>query len=148
MGCMTLLFKIINPVMKLILRSPLHAVMSNRIMIIMFTGRKSGRQYSTPISYFQEGDQVICFTHSPWWKNMAESADVGLRIRGEILRGLAVAINDDVERKVESLTKMLKALPGEASFYNVQFDEYGEPLQEDLELAAREAVMIHIQLDG
>jgi deazaflavin-dependent oxidoreductase (nitroreductase family) len=123
-------------------------MISKRIMIIMFTGRKSGRKYSTPVSYFQEGDRVICFTHGSWWKNIADSADVGVRIRGEDFRGYAVAVADDLEQKVDNLTKMMKAVPGDAAFYNVKFDEHGEPQRADIELAAKDAVMIQIQLEG
>jgi hypothetical protein len=145
---MNLFFKMINPIMKLILRSPLHAVISTRIMIITFRGGLSGRQYSTPVSYFQEGDQVICFTHSPWWKNIACGAGVDVRIRGEDLRGYAVAVADDLGQKVDNLTKMMKAVPGDAAFYNVKFDGHGEPRREDIESAARDAVLIQIQIEG
>ena len=146
MGCMELLFKVINPIMKLILRSPLHATISKRIMIITFTGKLSGREYSTPVSYFHEGDQVICFTHGSWWRNIADGADVKVRIQGEELRGHAVAVKDDIGRKVENLTKMMKAVPSDAGFYNVKFDEHGEPRREDIESAASDAVLINIQL--
>ncbi len=148
MGCMELLFKIINPVMKLILRSPLHSMISKRIMIITFTGRKSGREYSTPVSYFREGDRVVCFTHGPWWRNIGGGSEVKLRILGEDHTGHAVAITDDVERKVENLTKMLKAVPSDAGFYSVKFDAIGEPRREDIQLAVKDAVMISIQLEA
>ena len=71
-------------------------------MIITFTGRKSGRKYGTPVSYFREGDQVVCFTHSPWWKNIGGGSEVKLRIQGENRIGHAVAITNDVERKVKN----------------------------------------------
>ncbi len=148
MGCMNLLFKVLNPIMKLILRSPLHAIVSKRIMIISFSGRKSGREYSTPVSYFQEGDRVVCFTHSPWWKNIGDGSAEKVRIQGVDFNGHAVAISGDVEQKVENLTKMLEAVPGDAGFYNVQFDERGVPRREDVERAVQEAVLIRIQLAG
>jgi hypothetical protein len=39
-------------------------------MIITFTGKKSGKQYATPVSYFQENGSIVCFTHGHWWKNL------------------------------------------------------------------------------
>ena len=116
-------------------------------MIITFTGRKSGRKYATPVSYFREGDQVVCFTHSPWWKNISDGSEVKLKIQGEERIGHAVAITEDVERKEENLTKMLKAVPSDAGFYNVKFDENGELKREDVKLAVKEAVLIHIRLE-
>jgi deazaflavin-dependent oxidoreductase (nitroreductase family) len=148
MTCMGLLFKAVNPIMKLILRSPLHAPISERIMIIRFTGRKSGRKYSTPVSYFRDGDRVVCFTHSPWWKNIGDGAAVTVRIRGEEMQGHAVAIHGDVGCKSEKLAEMLKAVPGDAGFYNVHFDENGDPNREDVERAVQDAVLIHIELES
>ncbi len=148
MGCMSLLFKVINPIMKWILQSPLHSRISKRIMIITFTGKKSGRGYSTPVSYFREGEKVICFTHSPWWKNIADGAEVKVRIQGEDFKGHGVAIKDDVDLKMENLTKLIRAVPGDSRFYNVEFDENGDPNKDDIERAVVDAMLIHIQLAG
>ena len=52
------MFVIINPVMRFILRSPLHVIFSSGIMLITFTGRKSGRKFTTPVRYLQDGDTV------------------------------------------------------------------------------------------
>jgi hypothetical protein len=50
--------------MKLVLRSPAHGVVSKTILLITFTGRKSGKTYTTPVSYSQFDDQVYVFTHA------------------------------------------------------------------------------------
>jgi hypothetical protein len=39
---------ILNPVMRCLLRSPLHGITSHNIGISHFTGRKSGRKLNTP----------------------------------------------------------------------------------------------------
>lgn len=57
-----LLYKVINPIVKGLLRSPLHGLMSKNTMLIEFKGRKSGRMFTTPVSYHIEGDRVHCFT--------------------------------------------------------------------------------------
>ena len=56
------LFVIINPMMRMLLRSPLHFVQSKSLMLITFTGRKSGRRLTTPVRYVRVGDTVRCFT--------------------------------------------------------------------------------------
>ena len=48
----------LNPVMRSLLRSPLHGITSHNIGIVHFSGRKSGRKLSTPLSYTQEGNIV------------------------------------------------------------------------------------------
>src|SRR5262249_17743027 len=45
------LFVVINPVIRALLRSPVHGLMSKSLMLITFTGRKSGRRYTTPVRY-------------------------------------------------------------------------------------------------
>lgn len=146
MSSTPLLFRILNPIMKGLLKSPFHSAVSDRIMIITFTGKKSGKLYSTPVTYYQEDGTVVCFTHGRWWKNLQGGADVKLRVRGQDVAGRAEAVPDDEELKTECLGKMIKAAPGDARFYDVSFDESGEPNAGDIQRAAADAVMIRIAL--
>lgn len=36
-------FRVINPLMEALLRSPLHGLVSDSLLLVTFTGRKSGR---------------------------------------------------------------------------------------------------------
>ena len=47
-----------NPAATFILSSRLHAVMSGRLALLAFTGRKTGRSYTTPASYVREGSSL------------------------------------------------------------------------------------------
>src|SRR5512139_3173999 len=85
----------VNKTMKLILRSPVHGVVSKTVLLITFTGRKSGNNYTTPVDYSQDGDRVTIFTHANWWKNLRGGAPVILRIRGRQLQGLAEPVAED-----------------------------------------------------
>lgn len=146
MGCGSLLFKILNPIMKAILKSPFHSMISNRIMIITFQGRVSGRQFSTPVSYYQEDNTVVCFTHANWWRNIEADAKVRVRIRGQEFEGLGKAIPDDIPLMTSSLFKLLKAVPSDAGFYNVKLNEDQEPIMDDVKHAVSDAVMIQVEL--
>jgi hypothetical protein len=48
-----------NPLAKSMLRSPLHGFMSRRLLLITFSRRKSGKQYTTSIRYVQHGDTLL-----------------------------------------------------------------------------------------
>jgi hypothetical protein len=72
----------INQTMKLVLSSPVHGMVSKTILLINFTGRKSGKTYTTPVSYSQTNDQVFIFTHAAWWKNLLCTTPVTLLLRG------------------------------------------------------------------
>jgi deazaflavin-dependent oxidoreductase (nitroreductase family) len=81
--------------MKFILRSPLHGMVSKSVLLISFTGHKSGKTYTTPVDYSQDGDQVYIFTHANWWKNLRDGAPVTLRVRGRDYQGVAEPVAED-----------------------------------------------------
>ena len=41
----------VNNAMKFVLRSPVHGMVSKFTLLITFTGCKSGKTYTTPVSY-------------------------------------------------------------------------------------------------
>ncbi len=80
-----------------LLRSPAHRVLSGKYVLVSFTGRRSGRRYSTPVAYAQEGDTVWVSTDSRWWRNLVGDAPVQLRLRGHAVDGVATVITDETE---------------------------------------------------
>src|SRR5512139_3100830 len=85
----------VNSAMKFVLRSPLHGMVDKTLLLITFTGRKSGKTFTTPVSYSQHDGQVYIFTHAGWWKNLRGGAPVKLLIRGREFQGLAEPIAGD-----------------------------------------------------
>lgn len=88
--------KVQNPFMKWLLRSPLHGVVSGMYLLITFTGRKSGRTYTTPVQYAQEGDTLHIITSEgyTWWKNLRGGADVQVHLRGRMYPARADTTTD------------------------------------------------------
>jgi hypothetical protein len=89
-----------NRAIRTLLRSPLHPVVSGRLALITVTGRKSGREFTFPVGYRQQGNIVTIVVGWPerklWWRNLrGEGAPVKLRIRGEDRTGHAVARGDE-----------------------------------------------------
>ena len=136
----------VNSTMKFILRSPLHGMVSKSVLLISFTGRKSGKTYTTPVDYSQDGDQVYVFTHANWWKNLRGGAPVTLCIRGRELQGLAEPIAEDKRAVATGLAEHLRKVPSDARYYGVSIDEGGNPRKEDVEKAAQTVVMLRIRL--
>ena len=136
----------VNSAMKFVLHSPVHAMVSKTVLLITFTGRKSGKTYTTPVDYSQDGDQVTIFTHSDWWKNLRGGAPVTLRIRGRELQGVAEPVAEDKLAVAAGLAAHLRKVPSDAKYYDVTIDTQGNPDTEDVEKAAQTAVMIRIRL--
>lgn len=136
----------VNRTMKLVLRSPVHGIVSKTVLLITFTGRKSGKTYTTPVSYSQNVDQVYIFTHADWWKNLLSGASVSLRIQGRELQGLAEAVAEDKGAVAAGLAAHLRKVPSDARYYDVTFDDHRNPRAEEVEKAAQSVVMIRIRL--
>ena len=104
-----------NPVVKSILRSPLHPLMSGGTMLLTFTGRKSGRQYTTPISYAREGDTITLITNRKhgWWRNLQCEALVTTRVKGEDLPGKARIVAANEAALVAAMEKVYPNIPKE-----------------------------------
>ncbi len=48
-----------NPIMTLLLRSPLYRLAGPGMMLITYTGRKSGKVYTTPINYSEIDGELL-----------------------------------------------------------------------------------------
>ena len=136
---------IVNQAMKVVLRSPVHAVVSKTVLLISFKGRKSGKTYTTPVSYSQTGTQVTIFTHATWWKNLQGGAPVTIRIQGRELHGIAEPVAEDKCAVAAALASHLRKVPSDAKYYEVTFDAQGNPRTEEVEKAAQTVVMIAIR---
>jgi deazaflavin-dependent oxidoreductase (nitroreductase family) len=136
----------VNQAMKFILRSPLHGMVSKSVLLITFSGRKSGKTYTTPVSYSQVGDVVTIFTHAAWWKNLRSDAPVTVRLRGREVQGLAEPVAEDKPAIAAGLMAHLRKVPSDARYYGVTFDDHKNPRTEEVEKAVQTVVMIHIRL--
>ena len=76
---MSILYRMINPPVRWLLRSPIHGLMSKNTLLLEFQGRKSGRALSTPISYYEAGGVMRGFTDRRfgWWRKNADAAEDG-----------------------------------------------------------------------
>jgi hypothetical protein len=132
--------------MKLVLRSPVHAMVSNTILLISFTGRRTRRTYTTPVCYSQYGNEVHIFTHADWWKNLRGGAQVTLRLRGRDVQGMAEPVAEDKQAVAAGLTAHLQKVPSDCRYYGVTLDDHQNPRPEEVEQAVRTVVMICVRL--
>ncbi len=138
--------KFVNDVLIALLRSPLHGVMSKRLIVLSFTGRKSGKRFTIPVGYKQDGDTITCFTHGTWWKNFQDQTPVTLHLKGRVLNGLGVAVNDDKQAIADGLTEMFREQPDTAKFYEVKMSADGEIPLDQVMRAAETTAMVRIQI--
>ena len=137
-----------NGLMVLLLRSPLHRLLSKSLMLISFTGRTSGKRFTTPVGYKQDGDIVTFFSFaaSRWWKNLAGGALVSVRLRGREMKGHAEAIKDNAAVS-EGITALAREDPRMASFFKVKADAAGRLDPDEVKRAAERLVMVRVKVD-
>jgi deazaflavin-dependent oxidoreductase (nitroreductase family) len=107
--------KRVNVPMRFVLGLPFRTPLSGRLMLLSYTGRKTGRPYRQPISYVPDGDVLLTPGGGKWKLNLVESEPVTLRLRGHDVsaRPQFVFDVDEVERL---LHRMMASNPRLTSF--------------------------------
>jgi hypothetical protein len=113
-------------------------------MLITFTGRKSGRQFTTPVTYMQDGDTIIFFSNQRWWKNLDGGAPVTLRVKGRAIAGIAVP-STDVPTMVQAARAFLAAKGiKKASMIGLDIDTTRMPTDAELAAALQQHVVVKV----
>ncbi len=88
-----------NRLIAVMLRSPMHRLLSRQLMLISVTGRRTGAVHTFPVAYEESGEQLKIPVMWPerklWWRNLRDGAAVRLRLRGADRTGQATARVDD-----------------------------------------------------
>jgi hypothetical protein len=144
------LFLLINPMMRILLRSPLHLLQSKSLMLITFTGKKSGRRFTTPVRYVRIEDTVRCFTSAEtlWWRNLRGGAAVFLRIEGKERSYWAATIENDPAAVLAALRHYLNLFPQDAAYHEIRLNRDKSLVAGDLERAAHHAVVVEARPMG
>jgi len=81
--------RLANPLLRWLLRSPLHPLASRWLVLFAYTGRRSGRRYAVPAVGARTDDVVVVATprhESNWWRNFAEGTPATVWWRGRRYR--------------------------------------------------------------
>ncbi len=141
----------LNPVMRTLLRSPLHRITSDNIGIVHFSGRKSGRKLSTPLSYTREGNTVRLLSNrsTRWWLNFrGDDVKVEMEIARQRYPGTAVLLEGDSEALRDGVRRFIHALPRDAKVYGLQLDANREVVEASLAAIAEQLIVVEIRLDA
>jgi len=132
-----------------LLHSPFHGMVSKNMTSLVYTGRKSGKAYETPVNFVQtdNGDLLVTsYRQRTWWRNLRGSKPVGLWLNGRKVPGMAEAIEDE-QGVAEYLTAYLKKVGKQAKYFEVALDADGNPVAADVAEVAKVRVIIKISLE-
>jgi hypothetical protein len=137
-----------NAIVSTVLRIPLlHRVLSKYLLLITFTGRKSGKRYTTPVGYVREGTTVTILTKwfRLWWRNFQVTAPAELLIEGKVYRVTGKALTDEAAI-VPLVTEAIRKYPFSAQFYGVRMVAPNQPDMDDVRRVAPKVVALQFVL--
>jgi hypothetical protein len=98
-----------------LLDSRWHVLLSGWVALLKFRGRKSGREFVTPVAYQRFGDTIlITLTETrnrQWWRNYRQTWPMALKIRGEWRQGVAVLVKPSSEAYRAGFEKIFNRHP-------------------------------------
>lgn len=104
----TQIFARANAVVRPILLSPLHPILSSRLMLLRYEGGNTGKQYSFTIGYFpwDDGD-VIASSTANWPRAIASARDVQVLIKGQWFAARPIPIKE-ADQKADILAEFAR----------------------------------------
>ncbi len=136
-----------NPIITWLLRSPLHSFVSKNMMLITYTGRKSGQAYTIPVNYLRTDDifTTTSYRQRTWWRNLRANAPITLRVQGQDIKVMAKVIEND-EGVATGLMAYLQQAPKLAKYFEVRLDIDDLPISKDVAKSAKDKVLIQSKL--
>jgi F420H(2)-dependent quinone reductase len=99
--------RVVNVPMRAVLRLPFPTPLSANLMLIAYTGVKSGKAYRQPVSYARDGETLLTPGGGRWTLNLKGGRPVLLRLRGRNVPARADLVSDPAE--VERLLGVIAA---------------------------------------
>lgn len=133
----------LNKLINHILRSPVHPLLSGNLMLVTYTGRKSGQRYTIPVTYLQQGNEITVWSNQRWWRNLEGGAEVTLQLRGRAWTAIGTPSRDTA-----TIVQALKTFFGRkgvkrAWMINVSgLDSRRAPTEAELEHVAESHVVV------
>lgn len=88
----------VNPVTRLLLRSPLHPLLSKNTLLLGYTGRQSGKAHTVPVNYVRDDGSLMVISNRDrrWGRNLRGGVRVTVRVQGRDFPALAepLALDD------------------------------------------------------
>jgi deazaflavin-dependent oxidoreductase (nitroreductase family) len=129
-----------NKVARRVLASPLHPLLSRRLMLISVTGRKTGTIYTTPVAYTADGGHLLIAAGGRWRHNLAAQPEVTVVLRGKTLHYRAsVTSDDDYEAQVATMATLN---PTWARYTAIELGPDGQPTRASIARARARGLML------
>lgn len=91
------IMRAVNVPMRAVLSLPVPTPLSANLMLVSYTGRKTGKAYRQPVSYVRDGDVLLTPGGGRWKLNLADGRPVRIRLRGRQVTARPELVSDPAE---------------------------------------------------
>jgi deazaflavin-dependent oxidoreductase (nitroreductase family) len=136
--------KLVNPIMRALLRSGLHRLASKNLLLLTVTGRKSGRSYTIPVTRHEQPDGTLVVSAGGGWRyNLQGGGDVRVVVDGG-QRTAHVMVEDDPVRATEVFKGLIERAGARAVGVKVNVDR--QPTPEEIAPVLAHRVIAYLKL--
>jgi len=141
---------VMNPSIRLILRSPLRFLLDGNLIAMTYTGRRSGRRFSVVAMYAEFGKELIVVVAQPekkkWWRNFRAGASADVLYKGRRFACSAQVPERDPAGIVPRLEAYCSRHSSSVRLFKLRREEDGKFNSEDMAKAAEDVVMVVFEL--
>ncbi len=144
------LARVVNPAIKVLLRSPLHRLVSKHLMLLTFSGRKTGNTYTVVVGRHEVDGALVVPTGTVgrrWRLNFRGGAPVVVTIEGRRRPGRGELVEDpeEVARLHGLLLNRLGLKNAQRLGLRVNVDR--EPSRDELKAVLAGRGVVRVELD-
>ena len=136
----------LDALVRRLLRSPLHGLLSGKLMVIEVVGRRSGKRYTIPVAYGEyDGDVLMGVSKAKWLRNLAPDRTVTVTVRGR-RREMYPELLTDEESLVELYPHIVRGNRAHAKYQQLRVLPDGSVDRDDLRAAlARGLTLVRLR---
>lgn len=126
--------RMLDSVMRSMLRSPLHGMVSKKMLIVTVRGRKTGKVYSNPVGYVESDGFLLIGTAAGWRRNLRSGEPVSITWRGRDTTADCEVIRAE-EQIAEPYRIIIKGNPAHSRHSGINLDSDGNVNPDELRRA-------------
>jgi len=140
-------FALANTVVRPLLRSPFHALLSSRLMLVSYVGAKTGKAYTFAVGYFgwHDGD-ILAFSSANWPNALRSAKDVRVLVKGRWSAAEPTVVTQ-TQQKADTLQEFARCkVPRAAKGLMLGLPDDRQPNRQELLDAAAKTTIVSFNL--
>jgi F420H(2)-dependent quinone reductase len=97
----------LNPIVRAVLRSPLHRTVDSALLTLHVVGRRTGRRYDIPVGYVELDGRFVVVTQHKWRANLRDVLNVQVTHAGR-RRTMRVHLDEEATSVAATLQRIIE----------------------------------------